>query len=85
MDDCHSLIKDLEDLNDGGFSGFSSESTIVVASHGTCSFSVTVENNVGLFNIGTKDVINLSESLEQEYSCLGLDLFLCRGRTSFLS
>ncbi|KAK2597782.1 hypothetical protein N8I77_012546 [Diaporthe amygdali] len=83
VDDCHSLIKDLEDLDGGGFWGFSSESTIVVASHGTCSFSVTVENNVGLFNIGTKDVINLINiALPLRQDCNGKAMVAVSGATS---
>lgn len=62
VDDCNALIQDLQGQNGGGFWGYSNESTIVIASHNTCTFSVTVNDDKDLFNIGTQDVIDLSKS-----------------------
>lgn len=71
VDDCNALIQDIEDKNGGGFWGYANESTIVVASHDTCSFSVTIHNDVGLFNIGTEDVTDFSKSLGGfSFACL---------------
>lgn len=61
VDDCNALIQDLDGQNGGGFWGYSNESTIVIASHNTCTFSVTVHDDKDLFNIGTQDVIDLSK------------------------
>lgn len=61
VDDCNALIQDLQGQNGGGFWGYSNESTTVVASHDTCTFSVTVHDDKALFNIGTQDVIDLSK------------------------
>lgn len=61
VDDCNKLIQDLQDQNGGGFWGYSNESTVVVAGHDTCTFSVTFHDDKDLFNIGIQDVIDLSK------------------------
>lgn len=65
VDDCNALIMDLLGQNGGGFWGYTNESTpIVIASHQTCTFSVTVKDDKDLFNIGIWDVIDLSKSIK---------------------
>lgn len=61
VSDCDALIQDLQGQNGGGFWGYINESTVVVASHDTCTFSLMVNDDKDLFNIGTQDVIDLSE------------------------
>lgn len=70
VDDCNSLIQDIQDKNGGGFWGYAKGSTIVVASHDTCTFSITVDNDGNLFNIGTEDMIDLSKSLGEIFFSL---------------
>lgn len=64
VSDCDALIQDLQGKDGGGFWGYSNESTTVVASHDTCTFSITVHDDKDLFNIGTQDVIDLSKLLQ---------------------
>lgn len=70
VSDCDALIQDLQGQDGGGFWGYSNESTTVVASHDTCTFSVTVNDDKALFNIGTQDVIDLSRLLQNISTCV---------------
>lgn len=62
VDDCNALIMDLLGQNGGGFWGYTNESApVVIASHDSCTFSITVKDDKDLFNIGIWDVIDLSK------------------------
>lgn len=74
VDDCNALIQDLQGRNGGGFWGYSNESTIVVASHESCTFSITVNDDKELFNIGTQDVIDLGRLLQNISQYIRLSL-----------
>ncbi|KAG6363602.1 hypothetical protein INS49_008703 [Diaporthe citri] len=83
VDDCNALIQDLQGQDGGGFWGYSNESTTVVASNDTCTFSVTVHDDKALFNIGTQDVIDLiSLALTTQGKCGDDESVAATGDTS---
>lgn len=63
-DDCNALIQDLLAKGGGGFWGYTDESDVVIASHESCTFRITVQDSKDLFNIGVQDVIDLGKSIE---------------------
>lgn len=63
VNDCSALVADIKGLNGGGFRGMVQKGTLVIASHGTCTFHIEhKEDHSYQFSIGTEDMIDIVTS-----------------------